>query len=862
MPRQKNITKYITGYAGGMIAFMVILVPLGHFYFSYQDTLARLETEVEINARLVTRIISANPEMWEFQHLRIEEYLMSRPGKGGAEIRRVLNNKNEIIAESLDELKPPFVRHSSKLMDSGVVVGRLEIYRSLRPLLMQTGLITLLMLPLGFGVFFIFRHLPIRAIHQSEEALRSSEREANRLAEENVIVAEIGRIISSTLSIDEVYKLFSDEVKKLIPFDWISISLINQKEQKFCNRYVDGSPIPGRNPGEAFPIAGTFSEKVLQSRKGIVIEGKRENEILAEFPTLLPIINVGAKSLLSVPLISGNQPIGVLHFRSKKNNIYSERNLRVAESIANQIAGAIANTQIFREYIRAEVSLRDSQDYLKNLLDSIRAGIIVIDLETHAIVDINAFAIEMIGVAKEQVLGRMCHQYICPAEDGKCPITDLGQAVDCSEHVLLKVNGDRIPVLKSVIPTMREGRGYLIESFIDISERKRAEAEAISFQEQLRQSQKMEAIGKLAGGIAHDFNNLLTVIKGYNQLSLMELKKDDPLRANIEEVQKAAERAAALTRHILAFSRRQILQFKVFDLNTLLHNLDKLLRRLIGEDIELVTFYSEDLGKVKTDPGQIEQVVMNLAVNARDAMPHGGKLTIEMANVELDQAYAQVHRGVTPGRYVMFAVSDTGVGMTPEVKERIFEPFFTTKEMGKGTGLGLSTVYGIVKQSGGNIWAYSEPGQGTTFKIYLPRVDESAEEVREKVVREEIPDGNETILVVEDEEPVRNLAVRILQKQGYRVLDASQGDNALLIYKQHKGPIHLMVTDMVMPGMSGLELAQRLESFNSEIKVLFISGYTDQAIVHHGVLERGMNYIQKPFTPDALTRKVREVLNK
>jgi len=293
-----------------------------------------------------------------------------------------------------------------------------------------------------------------------------------------------------------------------------------------------------------------------------------------------------------------------------------------------------------------------------------------------------------------------------------------------------------------------------------------------------------------------------------------------------------------------------------------LHNLDKLLRRLIGEDIELVTFYSEDLGKVKTDPGQIEQVVMNLAVNARDAMPHGGKLTIEMANVELDQAYAQVHTGETPGRYVMFAVSDTGVGMTPEVKEQIFEPFFTTKEMGKGTGLGLSTVYGIVKQSGDNIWAYSEPGQGTTFKIYLPRVDESAEEVREKVVREEIPDGNETILVVEDEEPVRNLAVRILQKQGYRVLDASQGDNALFIYKQHKGPIHLMVTDMVMPGMSGLELAQRLESFNSEIKVLFISGYTDQAIVHHGVLERGRNYIQKPFTPDALMRKVREVLNK
>ena len=285
-----------------------------------------------------------------------------------------------------------------------------------------------------------------------------------------------------------------------------------------------------------------------------------------------------------------------------------------------------------------------------------------------------------------------------------------------------------------------------------------------ALEEQFRQSQRIEAIGRLAGGIAHDFNNLLTVIKGYSQLSFAELKESDPLRGSIEEIRKAADRAADLTRQLLAFSRRQIMEMKVLDLNTVLQNLDKMLRRVIGEDIELVTLLAEDLGRVKTDPGQIEQVIMNLAINSRDAMPDGGKLTIETANVELDEGYARAHVAVTPGRYVMLSVSDTGIGMTPEVRERVFEPFFTTKEKGKGTGLGLSTVYGIVKQSGGNIWVYSEPRRGTTFKIYLPRVDEPFEELGERVVKEEIPRGTETILIVEDEEEVRKLVSANLGK--------------------------------------------------------------------------------------------------
>jgi two-component system cell cycle sensor histidine kinase/response regulator CckA len=410
-------------------------------------------------------------------------------------------------------------------------------------------------------------------------------------------------------------------------------------------------------------------------------------------------------------------------------------------------------------------------------------------------------------------------------------------------------------------PTLLDD-GRIVVIISDITERKRAEEEKVILQEELRQSQKMEAIGQLAGGVAHDFNNILTVIKGYSQLSIVEIKEGDPLRGNIEEIRKSVDRAADLTRQLLAFSRRQIMELRVLNLNTILQNLDKMLRRVIGEDMELGTLLTEDLGRVKVDPGQIEQVVINLAVNARDAMPKGGKLTIETANVELDETYARSHVAVKPGHYVMLSVSDTGVGMTPEVRNRVFEPFFTTKERGKGTGLGLSTVYGIVKQSSGNIWIYSELGKGTSFKIYLPRVDEPPEELGEKVETKEFTRGSETILLVEDDEEVRKLAVKILEKQGYTVLEASQGDEALILCKEHKGPIHLMVTDVVLPGMNGRELTTHLKMLHQEMKVLYMSGYTDNTITHHGVLEKGMNYIQKPFTVEGLGRKLREVLDK
>ena len=378
-------------------------------------------------------------------------------------------------------------------------------------------------------------------------------------------------------------------------------------------------------------------------------------------------------------------------------------------------------------------------------------------------------------------------------------------------------------------------------------------------EEQFRQSQKMEAVGQLAGGIAHDFNNILTAILGNTQLLLRELPPGDAKRGDVEEIRKASERAASLTRQLLAYSRRQMLQPEVLNLNVVVADMDRMLRRLIGEHITLVTVAAPDLGRVRADPNQLEQVLVNLAVNARDAMPDGGKLTIETANAEIDEAFAQAHLGAVPGHYAMVAVTDTGAGMDATVRAHLFEPFFTTKEVGKGTGLGLATVYGIVKQSDGYISVYTEPGHGTSFKIYLPRIEAAptpAAPARPGAAR-----GSETILVVEDEPAVLTLSRRALEAQGYVVLAAADGNDALRVVERHGGTIHMLLTDVVMPGMSGRDLAHQLTARRPGIRVLYMSGYPGDAVVQHGALPAGSAFLQKPFSPDGLARKVRDVLD-
>jgi signal transduction histidine kinase len=380
-------------------------------------------------------------------------------------------------------------------------------------------------------------------------------------------------------------------------------------------------------------------------------------------------------------------------------------------------------------------------------------------------------------------------------------------------------------------------------------------------EERLRQSQKMEAIGSLAGGVAHDFNNLLTVIIGYTGLALSEIPEGTSLAQDLQEVLRAGERARELTQQLLAFGRKQILEPKVVDMNPSIAAMEKMLKRLIGEGIELSILPSHRLGKIKVDPGQFEQVVMNLVANAKDAMPEGGKIAIETANVELDPAYAAEHPEVIAGPYVMLAVSDTGEGMNATVRERIFEPFFTTKARGKGTGLGLATVFGIVRQSGGHIWVYSEPGRGSVFKAYFPRVDQSAEFLVQPPPPARKLGGSETILLVEDDDQVRALSRLVLGKNGYNVLEAPNAGEATLIAEEYPAKIDLMLTDVVMPRMSGRKLAERVKPLRPDMKVLYMSGYTDDAVVHHGVLDSGIEFLQKPITPDALLAKVRDVLD-
>jgi two-component system cell cycle sensor histidine kinase/response regulator CckA len=436
--------------------------------------------------------------------------------------------------------------------------------------------------------------------------------------------------------------------------------------------------------------------------------------------------------------------------------------------------------------------------------------------------------------------------------------------------------GDRVVGVLSFLTTREEGfsaedmaiatafashAAIALENSRLLLESRRAYDELAETQGQLEQAQKMDAVGRLAGGVAHDFNNLLTVILGRTDILLHPLKPEDPMRRGIELIQRTAGRAADLTRQLLAFSRKQVLEPVVLDLAAVTTDMKDMLGRLIGEDIALLTNPTPGLGRVKADRGQIEQVIMNLAVNARDAMPQGGRLIVETANIDLDDEYVRRHVGARPGPHVMLAVSDTGTGIPHEIQSQIFEPFFTTKEQGKGTGLGLATVYGIVKQSGGYIEVDSEPGQGTTFRVYLPRLDAEPAPVDRSARPAAAAGGTETILLVEDEEGVRELARDILRASGYTVLEARNGPEALLLCERHQGPLEMLLTDVVMPRMSGRELAERLAPLRPDLSVLYMSGYTDDAVIRHGVLGAGTAFLQKPFTPAALVLRVRETLD-
>ena len=564
---------------------------------------------------------------------------------------------------------------------------------------------------------------------------------------------------------------------------------------------------------------------------------------------------------LDIPLVIVSGTIGeeaaVLAMRTgARDYVLKDKLARLPLAVEREIRESRARL----ERRKSDEALRISEARFARLSDSGIVGIAVADV-TGRIFEANDAYLRMCGYTRQEFLeGKMNWAQMTPPEfksftDRASESLRTTGAAAPWEMEQVRKDGTRIPVMVAVALLDYPNTIAIIT---DLSERRRAEEQLRRTEEQLRHIQKMEAIGILAGGVAHDFNNLLSIILGYCGMILEDLPPEHPLRPELEEIKSAGERGAELTRRLLAFSRQQVVEPRILDINSVINNIDSMLRRLIREDVRLVTRLDAQLGSCKADPGQIEQILMNLAVNAVDAMPKGGTLTLETANVELDGEYVRAHISMKPGRYVLLAVSDTGVGMSKATQEHAFEPFFTTKEKGKGTGLGLATVFGIVQQSGGNIQLYSELGHGTTCKIYLPRVDLVPES---GVVRApaQLARGAETILLVEDGDQLRKVAAGILRRSGFRVLEGRNGPEALSIIEQNPGDIELLMTDVVMPHMNGRELAERIRAQRPNIGVLFTSGYTDGIL--EGQLPSGAAFLQKPFTPGALTTKIRQILD-
>lgn len=673
----RDIVRTVTWLTAAIVFTVVVVVPIGYFALSYQRIAGNLDAEAEMNAQIISQIVSASPDMWQFEQVRLEEYLARRPRKGQGEIRRVLAANGTVIAESADALQRPFIARDVGLFDAGHAVGSLEITRSLRPLLLRTCMLMLFMTPLGAGVFRVLRVLPVRALRLSEAALRN---ERDRLH----TYLDVAQVMLVALDLEQ------------------RVTLIN--------------------------------------RKGCEVLGATEQDILSKnwFDHFVPdSLQAAAKTGFS-RMIESNSPSGE----------YIERPLRTANGSERLIAWHV-------------IAIRD------------RAG--------------------------------------------------------------------------AVTGTLGSGE--------DITERRHLEA-------QLLHAQKMESVGQLAGGVAHDFNNILSAIIGHADLLLMKMQPDDPLRGDVDQVLSSSERAARLVQGLLAFSRKQIISPQVIDINEVIQNVGKLLRRLIGSDIELRTRLAKGTVCVMADAGQLEQVLMNLATNARDAMPDGGVLTIETGRTaEPGSGSGTAGSAEKPGDYALISLSDTGSGMDAKTKDKIFDPFFTTKEVGKGTGLGLSTVYGIVKQHQGEVTVYSEPGLGTTFKIYLPLLSEpvSASPGAEPVFP---AGGDETVLLAEDDADVRKVTATMLERSGYTVIEAADGEEALNKFREYRDRIDLVILDVIMPRMNGKAVYDELQKLRPDVRTLFTSGHTGDVIQKKGVLEEGMDFLSKPASRIDLLQKVREVLDR
>jgi PAS domain S-box-containing protein len=662
---------------------------------------------------------------------------------------------------------------------------------------------------------------------------------------EHQVTTDIMQSLTITDNVDDLLRFIHLTLKRVIDAENCFVALFDPVAGMFSFPFFvdqfDQPPSPQK-------LGRGCCDLVFRTGQAMLISPQRVKELMAE--GVIDLIGTPSRSWLGVPLRTPSMKIGVLAVQHyERENAYTERDLEFLSSIGGQIAMAI-------ERKRAEEKLRESETRSRVLIEQIPAVLWTVDNNLRFTSMLGA-GLARLGLKPNELVGTSLPAYFETDDKTFPPLAAHSRAIagePATFHVEWK-EGSYACHVEPLRSMAGEVQGAVCMA-LDVTDRKQLEA-------QFRQAQKMEAIGRLAGGIAHDFNNLLMVIQGYADLLADRLAPGNPLRRNAEQIQAAAQRAAGLTQQLLAFSRKQMLAPKILSIHSVVSDMESILRRLIGEDIVLRVSSSPDTWVVRADRSQIEQVIMNLAVNARDAMPHGGRLTIETANVHLDGSLAHAPAVFEPGKYVMLAVTDNGSGMDQQTQSHIFEPFFTTKEKGKGTGLGLSTVYGVVKQSGGYIWVYSEPGIGTTFKIYLPCAEEekaSAERPRSDTDRA-ATQGSEVVLLVEDENGVRELAREFLQINGYTVIEAPDGATALDLVAHHPQKIHLLMTDVVMPGMSGRQLADRMLELRPDMKVLFMSGYTDQAVVHQGILDPDAVLLQKPFTMAALCSKLREILD-
>jgi hypothetical protein len=670
----------------------------------------------------------------------------------------------------------------------------------------------------------------------------------HRMEAERQVISEIVHALNQTANLDELLAGIHQALKKVLPAENCFVALHDSVTDTFTFPFfvdqVDPAPPPPQKVGRSC-TAYVF-------RKGVpMLIPQSEFDRLAAKGEV-ELVGAPSPAWLGVPLKTPTEPIGVLvvqHYENEK--AYDQRDLEFLSSVGGHIALAI-------ERRRSEDALRKNEEMFRLLFSHNPLPTWVIDLETLRFLEVNEAAIRVYGYSREEFKSMTILDFR-PDEEKIKMLNYLkenrGDGLYRGRWRHRKKDGKIIEVETTVHELEYSGKRVRLIVAQDVSERRLLE-------QQLRQSQKMEAVGRLAGGVAHDFNNLLMVIKGHTELLRNVLPPAEEYSRKIEQIERAADRASGLTRQLLAFSRLQMLQPKVMNLNDVVGDMGRLLPRLIGEDIELIIRTSEGLGAIRADGSQMEQIIMNLAVNARDAMPDGGKLIIETSNMELDSVYSDKHPIVRPGRYVLLCVSDTGTGMSAETQMHIFEPFFTTKAQGKGTGLGLATVYGVVKQSGGFIWVYSELGQGTTFKIYFPRVDQPVDRLVPAASYLEVPRGTETILLTEDERDVREVAREFLESGGYTVIEARDGMEALGIVEKHQRAIDLLITDMVMPRMTGQELAARLKEQRPNLRMLYMSGYSERAAAESLRADPAVRLLAKPFSRSALLRTVHELLKK